>query len=269
DVSFPLGNAVAACGGLDGLIDLQAAQGSFGKFGFATKLLSVMRATEVLRLRLPPTSDEGVVFDTFTTRLVAQAGVIEVQEANLTSTAYNLMAKGSIDFPANQMRLHVATNPLELVTGVASNVPPAGTWGGPHSRGARRADSRERFPVGPSNGYRGNPENRAGCRRCAPRHRGRRWPPLQWWRQESRGVEPRSMARRGRTRSDKEQGHPPALRKRQEVAQTEPTPLRAALCRARCMISAPASGKQGRRGHEHRHARQRQRVHHRQRAVRD
>jgi hypothetical protein len=123
DVSFPLGNAVVACGGLDGLIDLQAEQGSFGKFGFATKLLSVMRATEVLRLRLPPTSDEGVAFETFTTRLVAQEGVVEVQDANLTSTAYNLTAKGNINFPANQMRLHVATNPLELVTGVASNVP--------------------------------------------------------------------------------------------------------------------------------------------------
>lgn len=123
DVTFPMGNAVVVCNGLDGTINLEAEDGGFGKFGFATRLLSVLRATEVFRLRLPPTQDEGVVFDAFTIRTEADSGVLDVKQCVLTSKVYNLSAEGTVNFPKDEMRLHVATNPLELVTGVTSNVP--------------------------------------------------------------------------------------------------------------------------------------------------
>lgn len=123
DLQFPLGNARQVCNDLNGTIQLDAKDGSFGKFGFATKLLSLLRATEVFRLRLPPTGDEGVAFNAFTTRIKAEDGVLKISDTELTNTSYNLGASGDINFPKDTLLIHVATNPLELVTGVAGNVP--------------------------------------------------------------------------------------------------------------------------------------------------
>jgi hypothetical protein len=105
---------------------LEARNGTFGKMGVATKVLNVLRTTEMLRLRLPSLSDQGLTYDTAQIEIDMTDGVMRVKKADVKRPSFALSAKGTVDFPKDDMRLDIQVSPFESVTGLAEKVPIVG-----------------------------------------------------------------------------------------------------------------------------------------------
>jgi hypothetical protein len=123
DLRFPTGPGVMAQNGMTGTVHFTARNGTYGKIGFATKLLTALRTTEIIRLRIPTLKDEGLVFDLSEGRLVMQEGVMTIESAELTGKAYALTASGTADFPKDATDVVIYVYTLESVTGIVSAVP--------------------------------------------------------------------------------------------------------------------------------------------------
>lgn len=123
DLRFPVGGGALPQNGMSGSASFTARHGTYGKLGFATTLLTVLRTTEIIRLRIPTLKDEGLVFDLSEGRLVMEDGVMNIESAELTGKAYALTASGTADFPQDNTDVVVYVYPLESVTGIVSAVP--------------------------------------------------------------------------------------------------------------------------------------------------
>ena len=123
DLRFPIGDGSIPQNGMSGTASFTARNGTYGKLGFATTLLTVLRTTEIIRLRIPTLKDEGLVFDLSEGRLVMEDGVMNIETAELTGKAYALTASGTADFPQDNTDVVVYVYTLESVTGIVSAVP--------------------------------------------------------------------------------------------------------------------------------------------------
>jgi hypothetical protein len=126
DLRFPISNATPPYMGMDGSIDFVAKNGTFGQAGFATRVLSVLRTTEILRLRLPGFGDQGLVFDTTSGTFTATRGVVQLERFDLTSKSYAFDAAGGVDFPSDKINVEGRMHILESVTGIVGAVPIVG-----------------------------------------------------------------------------------------------------------------------------------------------
>ena len=123
DLRFPVSNATPPYMGLDGSIEFVAKKGTFGQAGFATRVLSVLRTTEILRLRLPGFGDQGLVFDNTSGSFTATRGVVQLERFDLSSKSYAFDASGVVDFPSDQINVEGRMHILESVTGIVGSVP--------------------------------------------------------------------------------------------------------------------------------------------------
>jgi len=107
-----------------GDIEFQGVDGSLGKLGFATKLITALRATEALHLRLPPLRDEGLTYDTLRAAFRLDDGVMAIREFALEAPALALLArKGSVDFRVSTVDVLVDIYLLESVTSLLDGIP--------------------------------------------------------------------------------------------------------------------------------------------------
>lgn len=100
--------------------------GSLGRLGIATKVLNVLRATEIFRLRLPSLRDEGLTFDHAVFKLSMTEGVMQVREVELRRPSFAMAARGTVNFPRDDMRLDISVYPLQSITGMVEKVPLVG-----------------------------------------------------------------------------------------------------------------------------------------------
>ena len=113
--------------GTSGTVEFAAKDGSFGKLGLATKLLTVLKTTEVVRLRLPSFKNEGLTYGTCVGSFEMKDGVLAIRAWKLTSPSFAMEAEGGVDFPNQNTDLHVRVNFLESVTGIVQHVPLVGS----------------------------------------------------------------------------------------------------------------------------------------------
>jgi len=132
-LKVPTESSISAINGASGAIEFQARNGSFGQLGLATKLLTVLKTTEVFRLRLPSFKDEGLTYQACTGALVLKDGTMTIKRIDLVSPAFAMNALGTIDFPRQDSKVNVQVNLLESVTGIVRHVP---VLGGAVSRAA-------------------------------------------------------------------------------------------------------------------------------------
>ncbi|MFM1921344.1 MAG: hypothetical protein RLZZ303_2978 [Candidatus Hydrogenedentota bacterium] len=124
NLAFPLTKDTPPYNGLDGAITFTARKGTYGQAGFATRLLSVLRTTEILRLRLPGFGDKGgLSFDESTGVINARQGFVTLESFALTAKSYAFDARGTIDFPRDTTNIEGRMNIFESVTGIVSAVP--------------------------------------------------------------------------------------------------------------------------------------------------
>jgi hypothetical protein len=108
---------------LNGTIQYRAVDGTYGRLGLATKLLSVLKTTELLRLRLPSMRDKGLTFAESTAEIAFENGKMTISPFIITDAAYAIEAKGVMNFPEDSTGIIVKVNTLESVTGILDNVP--------------------------------------------------------------------------------------------------------------------------------------------------
>lgn len=127
NIRFPLAADMPPYNGLTGDVTFEARRGTFGQAGFATRLLSVLRTTEVLRLRMPGFGDGGLAFDQVNAVINARQGVVTLESFTLTATSYAFDALGTVDFPRDQTNIEGRMHLMESVTGIVSSVPILGS----------------------------------------------------------------------------------------------------------------------------------------------
>ena len=123
DMELFSGENIPAFSNANGSVILRASDGTFGKLGIATKVLSVLRTFEITRLRAPKLKDQGLSFDTCESQATFKDGVMTLQTFNMTTPSYNITAIGSIDFNAQNTDVLVHVDLLETVLGAADLVP--------------------------------------------------------------------------------------------------------------------------------------------------
>jgi hypothetical protein len=112
--------------GADGTVNLTARDGTFGKMGFATKVLGLMQATGILSLRAPFQRHGGLFYRTVDTELEFDDGVMEIEEAELRAASYTMRARGTVDFDQLESDVRVNVDLLEGATGLIEKVPVVG-----------------------------------------------------------------------------------------------------------------------------------------------
>lgn len=109
--------------GLSGRIAFDARDGTLGKAGLASKLITALRTTDVLRLRVPQLRDRGLTFTELTGEINIAQGVFHLAPYAMADTTYILKADATFDFPGDRADGQVEVQVLEGVTGVARRIP--------------------------------------------------------------------------------------------------------------------------------------------------
>lgn len=109
--------------GLNGTANLLMKNGSFGKMGFATRMTTAMRSTEIFQLRAPQLKDKGLTFEASTLNLTATNGIIEIDPFDMKSPSYEIKATGVLNYPEDSSNIVASFNALERVTGITQNIP--------------------------------------------------------------------------------------------------------------------------------------------------
>ena len=115
-----------ALAGGSGRLDWSARKGSFGRLGLATKLISVLRTAEVLRLKLPSIRDDGLVFDRVDSALRIESGRLEIERFRLEAPVYLVTATGIVDFAADTTSVPIEFDALRGVSSILQPIPVAG-----------------------------------------------------------------------------------------------------------------------------------------------
>lgn len=123
DLEIFTGETIPPLAGANGAIHLRSKDGTFGKVGMATKVLSVLRTLEITRLRAPKLKDQGLSFDTCESQATFANGVMTLQSLAMTTPSYNISAFGTIDFNNQNSEILVHVDLLETVLGAADLVP--------------------------------------------------------------------------------------------------------------------------------------------------
>lgn len=97
--------------------------GSFGKLGWATRLLKVLKTTEIFSLRLPSIRDDGLTFDQCTGKVAMEDGVLQLNNAILASPSYRMSADGKIDFSEEDADVRVFVHLLEPIGKITRRIP--------------------------------------------------------------------------------------------------------------------------------------------------
>ncbi len=109
--------------GMDGTVSFSARNGTLGKAGLASKFLTALRTTDILRLRIPSLRDKGVTFTALAGDLSIESGVFHLSPYHMEDSTYVIDAEAILDFPKDTAEGHIDLQILEGVTGVASNIP--------------------------------------------------------------------------------------------------------------------------------------------------
>lgn len=107
----------------NGSADIRAADGSLGKMGWATKLISVLKTTEILAFRRPEFRDKGLTYDDLSGRLDIVNGVLSLRDVKLESPSYTMTAEGTVDFPQDRTDVMVRVQPLENINRTVGRIP--------------------------------------------------------------------------------------------------------------------------------------------------
>jgi AsmA-like C-terminal region len=97
-----------------------------GRLGLSTKIVTVLRSTEALRLRFPAFEDEGLVFDTVKADLAMNEGVLQVRRLDLDSISYAMSASGEVNFREDRTNVPIDVNGIRGITSLIERVPVAG-----------------------------------------------------------------------------------------------------------------------------------------------
>lgn len=121
--SAPLGDYESMLAAGSGTAEWSGINGSLGKLGFATKILSTLRTVELFSLKVPSLRDKGLAYTTFGGRIDMKDGVMRLVDVQLLDTAYGMDADGQIDFAREKTDVNVHVHMMEGVTRIVERIP--------------------------------------------------------------------------------------------------------------------------------------------------
>ena len=125
-LAAPLGVPKKMIAAADGGVVWSATEGSLGKLGFATKLLTALKTVEVINLKVPSLRDEGLTYKTFTGEAKMSQGVMSLEDLLLDGGAYELEAQGEVDFAQEITDVTIHVHALQSVSNIVEKVPVIG-----------------------------------------------------------------------------------------------------------------------------------------------
>jgi hypothetical protein len=121
DAPFGTGREIVA--GATGTIQLSGRDGSLGKSGVADTVVKILKTTEIFALKMPSFKNNGLTYDTASTKLRLDNGVMGIYETVLGSTSYAMDIGGSIDFANDSSDVVVVARVLESISSLVERVP--------------------------------------------------------------------------------------------------------------------------------------------------
>ncbi len=115
-----------AYAGADGEVSFAARDGSFGKMGFATHILSAFKSADFVRLRMPTFRDEGLTFTTCQGSFTIRQGFLTLNQTTLASPPFTMAAQGTVDFPRRNTNVLVNVSLLETAANATERIPLVG-----------------------------------------------------------------------------------------------------------------------------------------------
>jgi hypothetical protein len=103
-----------------------ARDGTFGKMGFATKLLTAMKTVNIINLRLPSLRDKGLTYHEFYGRAEMEDGVVQFIDTELDETSYAMEIEGHVDFAKEETHVNTFVQVLESVSDFVDRIPVVG-----------------------------------------------------------------------------------------------------------------------------------------------
>jgi hypothetical protein len=122
-LAMPTGEGINPTHGASGNVVFNGVDGSFGKLGIATQILTVLRTIEITQLRMPTLQDEGLTYETCDARISMNNGLMTVEQMAIRTPTYLITAEGNINFPANETELLVHVSFLEGVLSAGGLIP--------------------------------------------------------------------------------------------------------------------------------------------------
>lgn len=101
-------------------------QGVLHKFQALGKVFSLLNVSQLLTLRLPDMTTEGMPFDQLSATLALRNGVLSSEDLFIDSNAMNLSLVGRIDLPRDELDLLLGIKPLGTVDKIVTRIPIAG-----------------------------------------------------------------------------------------------------------------------------------------------
>jgi len=111
---------------LAGNLSLRIEKGAINKFPVLAKIFSLLNVSQILRLRLPDMTAEGMTFRNITTTMAIENGVASTKDFYLDSDAMNIVGMGKTDLVRRTIDATVGLQPLQTVDKVVSRIPIAG-----------------------------------------------------------------------------------------------------------------------------------------------
>ncbi len=125
-LAAPLDEPKKMIAAADGGVVWSATDGSLGKLGFATKLLTALKTVEVITLKVPSLRDEGLTYKTFTGEAIMSKGVVSLEDVLLDGGAYELEVKGEVDFAQEKTDVTIHVHVLQTLSNIVEKVPVLG-----------------------------------------------------------------------------------------------------------------------------------------------
>ena len=122
-VAFQLPTGKESYRRMDGKFRLRLWNGSFGKLGFATHLISLLRNREIVLLRAPSLQNEGFTYDEARLQLSMRNGRAQLENCTAGSPSYAITATGPVDFAQMQTDVQVTLDIFQRMAGLVEQLP--------------------------------------------------------------------------------------------------------------------------------------------------
>ncbi len=119
----PLGTSREMMAAGNGSARFTGKNGSLGQIGFASKLLTVLKTTEIINLKAPTLRDKGLVFNTLGGGLALVNGHMTLNDIALDGGAYTISSEGTVDFAKDETNADAFVRVLESVGRIMKKVP--------------------------------------------------------------------------------------------------------------------------------------------------
>ncbi|HBI48096.1 MAG TPA: hypothetical protein DDX93_05195 [Smithella sp.] len=109
-----------------GTFKVRAERGVLKKFSSLSKIFSLINFYQMIKLKLPDMTTEGMTYNAITSNMLLKNGVISSEDFFIDSDSIQISGSGKIDYLKKELDFIVGIHPLQTLDFIASKIPIAG-----------------------------------------------------------------------------------------------------------------------------------------------